>query len=138
MDSYRTYLQAQGEELLEAIRQCEMEGWHHSSAESAHFQHYLRLGTWLATVVQRMVWYDNTGANREKRQREASYLRSPSPTSVARYILQRLDRKRLGADRELTGEHLTGGHPRFDSDADSDPSEFPGSDPGGGDRVADC
>ena len=57
--NYRHWLQELADELQEAIRESENNGWHHEFAGSAKWTHYQRLLTWNTTVEGRLAAYDN-------------------------------------------------------------------------------
>ena len=60
MRTYEAWLHDTEAEILEAIREAESENWHHIIAEDPRAKLYNRLSTWLAAVVERRQWLDNT------------------------------------------------------------------------------
>ena len=84
--SYRTFLLELGQELLEALRDCENYGWHHSEASTPEWQHYNRLFTWLDELSERASYYDHVKAKRPGWvQRETAILvRTPEEYGLVR------------------------------------------------------
>ena len=95
MLKYRTFLMELGEDLLEAIRECENWEFHHAPPESVEWQHYLRLATWMEEVAARLAHYGNS------KSRQTKYTSPVLPTwtqennSMVRHDRQReLERER--------------------------------------------
>ena len=57
MKSYQRFLYESHEQLVEAIAEAENNEWHHKGPGSPEYGHYLRLNTWEAEVMERMVHY---------------------------------------------------------------------------------
>ena len=59
---YLTFLIALQDELAEALREAEDQGWHHAPASQFEAKHYNRLLTWLDQLKNRKAWYDSVKA----------------------------------------------------------------------------
>ena len=90
MQSYRSFLMKIGTELLDAVREAENLEWHHLDKNRAEWLHYVRLGTWLAQVAERLGYYDDIKAKNRPPERKWT----PAQDVVDRYLDKRIDAER--------------------------------------------
>ena len=74
LDSYESFLQRLGDELVVAIAEAENMGWHHAKETSTEWTHYQRILTWIDEIEARMKHYDHAKRRPTERQ-----FRRPSP-----------------------------------------------------------
>ena len=77
MQSFRKFIRGLEDILVDAVRQAELQEWHHLPTESEQFQHYLRLCTWAEEVAGRRARYDAIkAAGRESRATKTAWFES--------------------------------------------------------------
>ena len=116
---YRRFLGRLHEDLVEAIRVAENEGWHHLPIDSENFICYNRILTQIASLEERMVHYVYVKTGRVQRPLIPRQIREATNTVVGYPDGGYFDRGRPEPG-ELTVGSDQDGHDRDDSGEDPD------------------